>query len=110
MSLFSMGFTWLNIDADEKVQCPNKCGPLVIMKKRTPILHLLNEKVFDLILMDPELTNAEEAAFDYIAAICPEWGFVAVTQEPHSPNTKRENLEAFMQSTFPNEVRSKEGP
>ena len=100
-----LGYSWLNIDTGEKVGCPNGCGLLVILKKRIPIQNLFNEEVFDAVLMDPELNQAEAAAFGYLAALCPECGFAATTEEPHSPNKKRENTEAFMKSTFPNEVR-----
>ena len=55
--------------------CPNDCGPLTILKRPIPKLHLVPED-----LCDPlEGVETPEDMFGYITAICPECSFILGT-------------------------------
>lgn len=58
-------------------KCPNKCGPLNILKKPMAILYLLPEDVLD--MCDLEGTHTPENMFGHLLGVCGECGFTLLT-------------------------------
>ena len=53
--------------------CPNRCGSLTILKRRQAIMYMIPMELIE------ELENKSEGMYGYVAGVCPECGFILIT-------------------------------
>jgi len=72
-------------DKMKQGMCPNRCGSLTIMKRRQAIMYMIPMELIE------ELENKSEGMYGYVAGVCPECGFILITdnKEAETANNLR---------------------
>lgn len=69
-------------DIMKQGMCPNRCGPLTILKRRQAIMYMIPMDLIE------ELENKSEGMYGYVAGVCPECGFILITDNKETEEAK----------------------
>lgn len=80
----------------DRSDCPNKCGPMTLLKKPMAILYLLPEDVCELSHL--EGTETPEHMFGYVLGVCQECGFTLSSMPSYEYNYDEHKWESLQRS------------
>jgi len=83
------------IDRPALLLCPNQCGSLTILKRRQAILYMVPMELIE------NLENCSEEMYGYIAGVCPECGFILITDNKEEGTQLGKCRECGLPATHP---------